>query len=39
MKEKKEYRGAEIDIVLLQSADVISTSSVGDEVMDKDGWA
>ena len=39
MEQKKEYREAKIDIVLLQSADVITTSSMGDGVLDKDGWA
>ena len=39
MKQKQEYREAEIDITLLQSADIITTSSMGDGVLDKDGWA
>ena len=39
MEQKQEYREAELDIVLLQSADVITTSSMGDGVIDKDGWA
>ena len=39
MEQKQEYSKAEIDIVLLQSADIITTSSMGDGVLDKDGWA
>ena len=38
MKQKQEYREAEIDIVLLQSADIITSSSIGDGEFDKDGW-
>lgn len=39
MKVKKDYLEAEIDIVLIQSADIITTSTIGDGELDKDGWA
>ena len=47
--KKKEYLEAEIEIILLEFADIITESSSGDDgdedygddsgVMDKDGWA
>lgn len=41
MKKKEKYTEAEINVVLLQSSDVISTSSLGGEEpgLDEDGWA
>lgn len=41
MNEKKKYEMARIDLVHLDSGDVITTSSgmSDEEVFDQDGWA
>ena len=40
MNEKNKYEAASIELVCINSSDVITTSGAGDkEVWDQDGWA
>jgi hypothetical protein len=38
LKEKEKYSIAEINVVMLTSTDVISTSALGSEGFDENGW-
>lgn len=39
LKKKEKYCEAEIDVILVNSADVITTSEIGDNGFDEEGWA